>query len=79
MVRQATHRTIAEVTADLERWSYNTAVAHCMELLNLLQKYAAKTRDPTRPSGMDGRRCALALLPLHPAPHRGNLGAAPSR
>ena len=25
---------IDEVTRDLERWSYNTAVAHCMELLN---------------------------------------------
>jgi leucyl-tRNA synthetase len=38
-VRQAVHRTIADVTRDLERWSYNTAVAHCMELLNLLQRY----------------------------------------
>jgi len=38
-VRQATHRTIAEVTNDLERWSYNTAVAHCMEQLNRLQRY----------------------------------------
>jgi leucyl-tRNA synthetase len=33
------HRTIADVTKDLERWSYNTAVAHCMELLNLLRRY----------------------------------------
>jgi leucyl-tRNA synthetase len=38
-VRQAVHRTIADVTKDLERWSYNTAVAHCMELLNLVQRY----------------------------------------
>jgi leucyl-tRNA synthetase len=38
-VRQAVHRTIADVTRDLERWSYNTAVAHCMELLNLLRSY----------------------------------------
>ena len=38
-VRQAVHRTIADVTRDLERWSYNTAVAHCMELLNLVQRY----------------------------------------
>ncbi len=37
--RQAVHRTIADVTKDIERWSYNTAVAHCMELLNLLQRY----------------------------------------
>ena len=38
-VRQAVHRAIRDVTRDLERWSYNTAVAHCMELLNLLQRY----------------------------------------
>jgi leucyl-tRNA synthetase len=38
-VRQATHRTIADVTKDIERWSYNTAVAHCMELLNAVQRY----------------------------------------
>jgi leucyl-tRNA synthetase len=39
-VRRAVHRTIDDVTRDLERWSYNTAVAHCMELLNSLQRYA---------------------------------------
>ena len=38
-VRQAVHRTIADVTGDIDRWSYNTAVAHCMELLNLIQRY----------------------------------------
>jgi leucyl-tRNA synthetase len=38
-VRRAVHRTIADVTKDVERWSYNTAVAHCMELLNLVQRY----------------------------------------
>ena len=38
-VRQAVHRTIADVTRDIERWSYNTAVAHCMELLNFVQRY----------------------------------------
>src|SRR6516225_8348140 len=39
-VRQAVHRTIADVTRDLDRWSYNTAVAHCMEVMNSLQHYA---------------------------------------
>ncbi len=38
-VRRATHRAIQLVTADIERWSYNTAVAHCMEQVNLLQRY----------------------------------------
>jgi len=33
------HRTIADVSKDVERWSYNTAVAHCMELLNAIQRY----------------------------------------
>ena len=42
-VRQAVHRTIADVTKDVERWSYNTAVAHCMELLNLVQRYGNAT------------------------------------
>jgi leucyl-tRNA synthetase len=44
-VRQAVHRTIADVTKDIERWSYNTAVAHCMELLNLLQRYGRGEGD----------------------------------
>ena len=39
-MRREVHRTIDDVTRDLERWSYNTAVAHCMELRNLLQRYA---------------------------------------
>ena len=38
-VRRAVHRTIAEVSRDIDRWSYNTAVSHCMELLNLLRPY----------------------------------------
>jgi leucyl-tRNA synthetase len=42
-VRRAVHRAIADVTRDLERWSYNTAVAHCMELLNLVQRYGRDT------------------------------------
>jgi leucyl-tRNA synthetase len=38
-VRRSVHRTIQDVSRDLERWSYNTAVAHCMELLNEVQRY----------------------------------------
>ena len=45
-VRQAVHRTIADVTKDVERWSYNTAVAHCMELLNLVQRYGERQPTP---------------------------------
>ncbi len=39
-VRRATHRLIDRVTGDFERWSYNTAVAACMEFVNLVQPYA---------------------------------------
>jgi leucyl-tRNA synthetase len=39
-VRQATHRLIERVSRDYERWSYNTAVAACMEFVNLVQPYS---------------------------------------
>jgi leucyl-tRNA synthetase len=38
-IRRATHRLIDRVAHDFERWSYNTAVAACMEFVNLLQPY----------------------------------------
>ncbi|MDH3708044.1 MAG: class I tRNA ligase family protein, partial [Acidimicrobiia bacterium] len=39
-IDKATHRLIDRVSGDYERWSYNTAVAACMEYTNLLYKYA---------------------------------------
>ncbi|MGI8777353.1 MAG: leucine--tRNA ligase [Acidimicrobiales bacterium] len=36
----ATHRLIARVSDDYERWSYNTAVAACMEFTNLVYRHA---------------------------------------
>ena len=44
-VRRATHRLIDRVTRDFERWSYNTAVAACMEFVNLLQPYVRGRRS----------------------------------
>jgi leucyl-tRNA synthetase len=38
-VTRATHRLIVKVDDDFERWSYNTAVAACMEFVNLLSKH----------------------------------------
>ncbi len=35
---RATHQLIAKVSEDYERWSYNTAVAACMEFTNLLSR-----------------------------------------
>jgi len=52
-VRRAVHRTIDDVTRDLERWSYNTAVAHMMELLNTLQRYG-RDRDRDTDRDTDG-------------------------
>jgi leucyl-tRNA synthetase len=66
-VRQAIHRTIAEVTNDLERWSYNTAVAHCMEQLNLLQKYARSEAGPHEVVWNEAADALLSILaPLTP-------------
>jgi leucyl-tRNA synthetase len=66
-VRRATHRTIADVTKDLERWSYNTAVAHCMEQLNLLQAYARSADGPHVTVWNEAADALLALLaPLTP-------------
>jgi leucyl-tRNA synthetase len=45
-VRRATHRVIRSVGTDLERWSFNTAVARCMEFVNLLMRYAASEGGP---------------------------------
>ena len=59
-VRRATHRTIADVTRDVERWSYNTAVAHCMELLNLVQRYGRSTDAECRRQGGNGNRAVAA-------------------
>ena len=65
-VRRATHRTIQHVTADIERWSYNTAVARCRELANLLQRYAQGIHDVA----VLGEGCDALLSLLAPmAPH----------
>jgi leucyl-tRNA synthetase len=67
VVRRAVHRTIADVTSDLERWSYNTAVAHCMEQLNLLQRYARSSDGPHATVWAEAADALLSLLaPLTP-------------
>jgi leucyl-tRNA synthetase len=40
-VRRAINQTIRAVSSDIERWSFNTAVARCRELVNVLMHYAA--------------------------------------
>lgn len=47
-LRYIQHCTIKAVRYDLEGFSFNTAVARCMELLNAIQKSTGNTRDAVR-------------------------------
>jgi leucyl-tRNA synthetase len=63
-----THRLIDRVSSDFERWSYNTAVAACMEYLNTIFKYVqsdAGGRTETVAFAVD----SLLLLLAPMAPH----------
>jgi leucyl-tRNA synthetase len=67
-VKQAVHRTIDRVTSDLERWSYNTAVAALMELLNTVSKQARSDQGAHRETLDESLNIMLKLLaPM--APH----------
>ncbi len=66
-VRRAVHRTIADVSQELPRWSYNTAVAHCMELLNAVQRYSRVDEKPHEAVWNEAIDSLLLLLaPLTP-------------
>jgi leucyl-tRNA synthetase len=67
-VRQATHRTIARVTSDFERWSYNTAVAALMELLNTVSKAARSDHGISR-AAFEEATDTMAMLLAPMAPH----------
>ena len=67
-VRRAVHRTIAKVTDDLERWSYNTAVAALMELLNTITKWARSAHGAERTT-LDEAIDVMLLLLAPMAPH----------
>ena len=45
-IEKSTHRLIARITDDFERWSYNTAVAAYMEFTNELYKYVQAPNGP---------------------------------
>ncbi|MCY3637253.1 MAG: leucine--tRNA ligase [bacterium] len=42
----ATHRLIYRITSEFDRWSYNTAVAGCMEFTNELYRYVQADDGP---------------------------------
>jgi len=67
-VLRETHRTIVRVTDGLEKWSYNTAVAALMELLNTISKWARSTEGAHRETLDECLDLLLRLLaPM--APH----------
>ena len=67
-VLRETHRTIVRVTEGLEKWSYNTAVAALMELLNTISKWARSTEGAHRATLDECLDLLLRLLaPM--APH----------
>jgi leucyl-tRNA synthetase len=67
-VRQESHRTIVRVTNDFDRWSYNTAVAALMELLNTISKAARSEHGIEKTALQDSLDILLTLLaPM--APH----------
>ena len=67
-VDKVVHRTIAKVTDDFERWSYNTAVAACMELTNDLYRYV-QSEAGARTATLDAAVDTLLLLLAPMAPH----------
>jgi leucyl-tRNA synthetase len=68
MVR-ATHRLVAKVGDDLERWSFNTAVAACMEFSNQLQRYRRSAAGGPLASTYDSAVDTLLLMLAPMAPH----------
>ena len=66
---RVTHRLIAKVSDDLERWSFNTAVAGCMEHANELQRYQREVEGRPHRSTYDAAVDALLLVLAPMAPH----------
>ena len=67
-IRRATHRLIARVTDDYERWSYNTAVAAFMEFTNDLYR-AGQRPEGIAAEVMDEAIDTMLLMLAPMAPH----------
>ncbi|MHB1252275.1 MAG: leucine--tRNA ligase [Acidimicrobiales bacterium] len=66
-VRQAVHRTVQRVSDDFERWSYNTAVAALMELLNTVSKWARSEHGAEKTTFDEAIETMLKMLaPMTP-------------
>lgn len=66
-LRRLTHKTIREVTEDVEGFRFNTMIAHLMELSNALQK--ARESGPVDAGAWDESVRALVLMTAPLAPH----------
>jgi len=67
-IRRAAHKTLQRVTDDIERRSFNTAIARCMELVNLLTPKSPTTAPATQVAMTEAvRLLAVMLSPV--APH----------
>jgi leucyl-tRNA synthetase len=67
-IERMRHRLIARVSEDFDRWSYNTAVAACMEAVNDLYRYA-QSDDGPEASTLHAAVDTLLLLLAPMAPH----------
>ncbi|MCQ3811407.1 MAG: leucine--tRNA ligase [Acidimicrobiia bacterium] len=64
----ATHRLIDRITSEFDRWSYNTAVAGCMEFTNELYRYVQSDDGPhhdTLAFAIDSLLLAMAPMVPH--------------
>jgi leucyl-tRNA synthetase len=68
-IKRATHQLIAKVSSDLERWSFNTSVAACMEFSHALQRYQREAPEGPHRSTNDAASDALLLLLAPLVPH----------
>jgi leucyl-tRNA synthetase len=67
-LERETHRLIDKVNSDFERWSYNTAVAACMEFVNGVYRYVQSDAGG-RTATVDLAVDSLLLLLAPMAPH----------
>jgi leucyl-tRNA synthetase len=67
-VDKATHRLVARITDEYDRWSYNTAIAGFMEFTNLLYRWVQADDGPHGPT-LDAALDALLLVMAPAAPH----------
>ena len=67
-IDRATHRLVARVTDEYDRWSYNTAIAGFMEFTNTLYRYV-QADDGPHTETLDAAIDALLQVMAPSAPH----------